>query len=433
MRYSYLTAATYSTGDLDEYLIAPPHRCAVTETVAKAFSIACRFHFTTIRKVQEENLYAVVNQTMTGRSPIILVVSKTTKEALSIGAQEIIETEKRTMQKSSKTQKSLSLHSTTTLFTLFVCVCLASAVNASELKKKLAPVNVASVQADVGIGVVDLSSGESWFLNGEQRFPMQSVFKVPIAIAILKLVDDGALSLDQSVTVSPKHYAPGWSPLRDELKGGSGQVTVRRLLERSVADSDNTAVDVLIELAGGTGKVDAILKERGLREVRVDRMERELQTESQGLEVFRPEHAVPEQFAAALAQVPEEKKRAAAQKFLSDPRDTATPEGMSHLLSQLYQHKLLSPSSTQLLLQIMTDTPHGQGRLKAGLPPTWSLAHKTGTGPDVLGVNIGTNDAGLACAPAGKCFAFSVFIAGSKVPLKDREMLMRDVAAAVTQ
>lgn len=319
------------------------------------------------------------------------------------------------------------------LFTLFACTALVGAVNASELKKKLEHVDVSSVQAEVGIGVVDLSSGEGWFRHGEQRFPMQSVVKVPVAIAILKLVDDGALSLGQSVTISPEQYAPSWSPLREELKGGSGQFTVRRLLERSVADSDNTAVDVLIELAGGAGKVNAILKAMGIRGVSVDRMERELQTESLGIEDFRPELASPEQYKAALAQVPEEKKREAVRKFLSDPRDTATPEGMTHLLRQLYQNKLLSLSSTQLLLQIMTDTPHGQDRLKAGLPPQWSLAHKTGTGPDVLGVNVGTNDAGVACAPDGKCFALTVFMAGSKVPLKNREALMRDVAAAVTQ
>ena len=121
---------------------------------------------------------------------------------------------------------------TTILFTLFACTFLVGAVNAAELKKKLDHVEVSSVQAEVGIGVVDLSSGESWFLHGEQRFPMQSVVKVPVAIAILKLVDDGALSLGQSVTISPEQYAPSWSPLRDELKGGSGQFTVRRLLER---------------------------------------------------------------------------------------------------------------------------------------------------------------------------------------------------------
>lgn len=40
----------------------------------------------------------------------------------------------------------------------------------------------------------------------------------------------------------------------------------------------------------------------GLREIRVDRMERELQTESRRLEVFRPEHAVPEQFAVTVTQ-----------------------------------------------------------------------------------------------------------------------------------
>lgn len=322
---------------------------------------------------------------------------------------------------------------TNILFNLFACTFLVGAVNAAELKQKLEPVDVSSVQAEVGIGVVDLSSGEAWFLNGEQRFPMQSVLKVPVAIAILKLVDDGVVSLGQSVTISPEQYAPSWSPLREELKGGSGQFTVRRLLERSVADSDNTAVDVLIELAGGAGKVDAILKAMGIRGVRVDRMERELQTESQGLDDFRPEQASTERFDAVLARVPEEKKKAAVRKFLSDPRDTATPEGMTHLLSHLYQHKLLSPSSTQLLLQIMTETPYGQGRLKAGLPPQWTLAHKTGTGPDVLGVNTGTNDAGLACAPAGQCFALTVFIAGSTAPLRNREALMRDVAAAVTQ
>jgi beta-lactamase class A len=319
------------------------------------------------------------------------------------------------------------------LFNLFACAFLLGVVHASELSKKLAQVNVSSVQAEVGIGVLDLSSGESWFLNGEQRFPMQSVFKLPVGIAILKMVDDGALSLDQSVTVGPERYALGWSPLRDELKGRTGQYTVRQLLERSVADSDNTAVDVLIGLAGGAGKVDASLRNMGIRKVRVDRTERELQTESQGVEGFLPEQADPEQYEALLAQVPEEKKKAAIKKFLSDPRDTATPEGMTHLLSQLYQNKLLSPSSTQLLLKTLRDTPHGQRRLKAGLPPGWSLAHKTGTGAEVLGVSAGTNDAGLACAPDGKCFALAVFIAGSKAPLKDREALMRDVAAAVTK
>jgi beta-lactamase class A len=319
------------------------------------------------------------------------------------------------------------------LLTCFACIFLVGVVNASELTKKLEQVDVSAVQAEVGIGVLDLRSAESWFLNGAQRFPMQSVVKVPIAIAILKLVDEGALSLNQSLAIGPKEYAPGWSPLRDELKDGSAQFSLHKLLERAVADSDNTAADVLIALAGGAGKVAAILTAMGLRGVRVDRTERELQTESVGIEAFRAELASPEHYEAAVAQVPEEKKREAARKFLSDPRDTATPEGMIHLLSQLYQNKLLSPSSTQLLLQSMTDTPYGQERLKAGLPPQWSLAHKTGTGPDVLGVNVGTNDAGVACAPDGRCFALTVFIAGSKVLLKKREALMRDIAAAVMQ
>jgi beta-lactamase class A len=121
------------------------------------------------------------------------------------------------------------------------------------------------------------------------------------------------------------------------------------------------------------------------------------------------------------------------ERYLTDPRDTTTPEGMIDLLVKLQSRQLLSEDSTALLLKIMTDSPTGQQRLKAGLPPGWSIAHKTGTGADVLGIGIATNDVGLISSPTGKRIAIAVFIADSKATLQQRESVISAVASTVIQ
>lgn len=261
---------------------------------------------------------------------------------------------------------------------------------------------------------------------------MQSVYKLPVGIVILKQVDAGKLSLDQLVTVSRQDFAPLWSPIREEIKGNSRQFTVRELLERSVGVSDNTAVDVLIRLVGGTEKVTEMLQQMNIQGIRVDRLERQLQPDCVGLTNFRPELADEQKYAAAVEAIPVAVQRAALERYLSDPRDTATPKETIDLLAKLQSRQLLSENSTALLLKIMTDSPTGQKRLKAGLPQSWSIAHKTGTGPEVLGVGTATNDVGIITAP-GKQVAIAVFVAGSKAPIEQREQIMAQVATTAVQ
>lgn len=313
--------------------------------------------------------------------------------------------------------------------------------NTQLLQERLKNIDISAAQGQVGIGVLDLNTGKSWFLNGKQRFPMQSVFKLPSAIAVLKLVDDGKISLNQSVTITRQEFAPGSSPIIKEFKGDRAQFTVQNLLERSVGISDNTAADALTRLVGGSHQVNAILGKLKIRDVRVDRLEQQLQPDCVGLKNFRPELADEQKWAEAVQKIPESVKKAAVEKYLTDPRDTATPEGMVDLLAKLNSHQLLSRNSTALLLKIMTDSPTGQKRLKAGLPKNWSIAHKTGTGADVLGIGTATNDVGIASSPDGKRvamaqtarFAIAVFIAGSKAPLEERERVMSNIASAVVE
>jgi beta-lactamase class A len=82
---------------------------------------------------------------------------------------------------------------------------------------------------------------------------------------------------------------------------------------------------------------------------------------------------------------------------------------------------------------MMTDSPTGRNRLKAGLTKDWSIAHKTGTGLDVLQTGTATNDVGIISSSNGKRIAIAVFIAGSKAPLEVREKLMANIASAVVK
>ena len=310
---------------------------------------------------------------------------------------------------------------------------VAAQPNTTRLQERLNNLDVSSAQGNVGIGVLDLDTGESWFRNGKQRFPMQSVFKLPVGIVVLKLVDEGKLSLNQTVTITREQLAPGWNPILKDITGDRAQFTVQYLLELAVGDSDNTAADALVRLVGGPEQVTANLERLNLRDVRVDRLVQQLLPDAVGLTNFRPELVDTQKYEEALGQIPDAVKKAAMERFLTDPRDTATPEGMIDLLVKLQSRQLLSEDSTALLLQIMTDSPTGQQRLKAGLPPGWSIAHKTGTGADVLGIGIAANNVGLISSPTGKRIAIAVFIAGSKAPLEMREKVMAEIASMVVK
>jgi beta-lactamase class A len=305
--------------------------------------------------------------------------------------------------------------------------------NTRLFQERLKNLDISAAQGKVGIGVLDLNSGQSWFLNGKQRFPMQSVYKLPSAIAVLKQVDEGKISLKQLVTIMRQDFAPGSSPMIKEFKGDRVQIPLRNVLESSVGISDNTAADALVRLLGGPQQVNAILGKLQIRNIRVDRLEQQMQPESVGLKNFQPELADEQKYKEAVEKIPDSIKKAALQKYLTDPRDTATPEAMVDLLAKLNSNQLLSENSTALLLKIMTDSPTGQKRLKAGLPENWSIAHKTGTGADVLGIGTATNDVGIATSPDGKRVAIAVFIAGSKAPEQEREKVMSDIASAVVK
>ncbi len=282
----------------------------------------------------------------------------------------------------------------------------------------------------LGAALIDLQTGEVWSLHGARRFPLQSVFKAPLGAAVLAEVDAGRLRLDETLTLTDSDLSPSHSPVADAYPDRK-DYTVAELLERAVGASDNTAADVLMARIGGPGALTAWLRGKRIENLRVDRYERQLQPEITGLASFRPAWKGEAAYRAALAQTTPQAQLAATRAYLTDPRDTATPRGMAAFLAGLQRGELLSPESTVRLLRIMTETQSGPNRLRAGLPPGASLAHKTGTARTIQGINPATNDAGILTLADGRRFGVVAFVSGATAPEAEREAVIADLMKAI--
>ncbi|MDP2260926.1 MAG: class A beta-lactamase [Caulobacter sp.] len=305
-------------------------------------------------------------------------------------------------------------------------------IDAAILDAEIAAIAERAQPGELEVAVQNLEGGEMWAWNGSRRFPMQSVFKAPLGAAALAEVDAGRLRLDEPVTLAEKDISPPLSAIGAAWPGVATW-TVGELLVATVGQSDNTAADVLMKRIGGPGAVTAWLRGKGVNDIRVDRYERELQVEASGMDSFRIAWKDWPAFKAARDALPEARRREALQRYLSDPRDTTTATGMLNFLGKLSKGELLGPRSTIRLLRIMTESTTGANRLKAGLPPGATLAHKTGTSATDLGVTAVTNDVGLLTLKDGRRYSVAVFLAASPQDQTAREGAIADVMRAIAR
>ena len=284
----------------------------------------------------------------------------------------------------------------------------------------------------LGVGLMNLENLETWLLNGERPFPMQSVAKLPLGAAVLAEMEVVRLRLDEVVQVAETDLSPPFSPVADAWPQRT-QWTVRELLAEAVGQSDNTAADLLMRRIGGPGAITAWLVSERVEEVRLDRYARELQPQSVGLMPFRPAWRGEAAYLQAMAAVPPSDQQAANARYMADPRDTATPRGMLNFLQKLDSGQLISPASARLLLTLLQQNPAGATRLRAGLPANARLSHKSGTARTVQGVNPATNDVGIFTLPDRGSYAITVFLSGSRLDKAARDQVIAEVARAAAR
>ena len=278
---------------------------------------------------------------------------------------------------------------------LTICVPKPAAKQNDELRKQLEQI-ASTAKGRVGVAAEILETGKSISLNPREHFPMQSVYKLPIAMAVMTQVDNQKLRLDQRVRVEKADYVRlgQHSPIRDKNPKGV-ELSLSELLSLAVSESDGTASDVLLKLIG-VEAVSKYLDELGINEMVIANSEKEI-----------------------------------GKDWETQYRNWASPQGALQLLRSLHERRGLSEQSQQLLLKFMIETPRGPNRLKGLLPKTTVVAHKPGTGGASRRVASATNDIGLITLPNGQHLAIAVFVSDSHADMVTRERVIAEIAKAV--
>jgi beta-lactamase class A len=309
---------------------------------------------------------------------------------------------------------------------------LAVAAAASARQDLISRWKVIAHQTDgtAGIAALHLGTGRLLALNGDEHFPLASVCKVPIAMHILALVDEGKFSLNQDIEVLPRDVWSGVSQIAPRWPNQK-RFRLGEMLELMVARSDNTAEETLFRIGGGGPAMAARFRQWKIEDVRVDRSERQYVLDFSGVEPSPPpEQWTDEGLAERINAVPEALRYKASLQTLKDPRDKGTPKGTVAMFSRLFRGELLSRSSTAYLIDILKSTTTSPTRIKGALPPGTVVAHKTGSYLAVHGVVGATNDSGVIFLPNGGQLAISVYVKASTRKDADRDRVIAQAALA---
>ena len=212
--------------------------------------------------------------------------------------------------------------------------CHAPTRSTSSLRQQIQKI-VSTKNAVVGVSIVGNNGKDTISFNGDKHFPMQSVFKFHIALAILSEVDKGKFSLDQKIEIEKKDLLPDlYSPLREKYPNGA-TLSIGEILKYTVSLSDNVGCDVLLRLVGGPTAVEDYFVKNNIKDVSI--------------------------------KVNEEEQQA---NWELQFKNWTTPLAANETLIKFYDIKqiLLSKTSYDFIWKAMRESQTGYGRLKAQLP-----------------------------------------------------------------
>ena len=277
----------------------------------------------------------------------------------------------------------------------------------------------------VGATAIHIESGRRVSLNGGERFPMASTYKVPIAVQLLHRVDQGEIRLDQMIELKPSDLHPGSGTLSELFNRPGVALSLRNLLELMLLISDNSATDLVLKAAGGADAVTARMRAWGIEGINVNGSTADMIASWVGVQMPPEEQWTSQTFNQLYATTTPASRKEAEKKFDADPRNTSTPDGMAALLVKIYRKEGHKKESADLLLNIMERCRTGDARLKGILPAGTTVAHKTGT------IGGTTNDVGIITLPdnAGHV-AIAVFVKTSEKDVPARERAIAEIARA---
>ncbi|MDR2955582.1 MAG: class A beta-lactamase, subclass A2 [Prevotella sp.] len=250
-------------------------------------------------------------------------------------------------------------------------------------------------QATVGVALI--ADGDTLTINNDFHYPMQSVYKFHLGMAVLDYIDN-KIPLSHSVFVEKSELKENThSPLRDSHPEGNFNISLGELIKYSVSLSDNNACDILFKFIGGPAKVDEYMRNIGVSDVSIMTTEEEMHKD-----------------------------------FDLQYQNWTTPFAAASLLEKFRTGNLLSTEHYNFLWNTMKDTTTGSNKIKALLPKGTIVAHKTGSSfryPN--GLNAAENDIAIIRLPDGRYYSLAVFVADSMESADVNCRMIADISKAV--
>ena len=267
----------------------------------------------------------------------------------------------------------------------------------SELKNRIDSL-LNGKKATVGIAVWT-DKGDMLRYNDHVHFPLLSVFKFHVALAVLDKMDKQSISLDSIVSIKASQMLPNtYSPLRKKFPDQDFTITLRELMQYSISQSDNNACDILIEYAGGIKHINDYIHRLSI----------------DSFNLSETEDGMHSSFEAVY-------------------RNWSTPSAMARLLRTADEKELFSNKELKdFLWQTMIDTETGANKLKGMLPAKTVVGHKTGSSDrNADGMKTADNDAGLVILPDGRKYYIAAFVMDSYETDEDNANIIARISRMV--
>jgi beta-lactamase class A len=271
----------------------------------------------------------------------------------------------------------------------------ARAAPSTEERLALANKRLADMEAReggrLGVFVRDTGAGATIEHRADERFPMCSTFKLLAAAAALKRVDQGAERLDRKIAYGPSdllEYAPV-----AKAHVAEGGMTVADLCAAAIDWSDNTAGNLILQSIGGPAGFTQFARSLGDELTRLDRNEPTLNESLPG-----------------------------------DPRDTTSPRAMATNMQKVLLGDALSDASRHQLQTWLIGDKVGDKRLRAGLPPSWRIGDKTGTGD-----RGSTNAVAIIWPPGRAPLIATVYYTESSASVDARNAIHKAIGALIAE
>ncbi|WP_324262203.1 serine hydrolase [Altererythrobacter sp. H2] len=232
-------------------------------------------------------------------------------------------------------------------------------------------------QGRIGVAAIDLASGKTVSVLGDQRFPMASTSKIAIAATYLEGVEQGRWSLSSEFPLLIPERSARFSTARAPVRKGNYLPAIE-LIELMITRSSNPATDALLQVVGGPQAVNDWMRRAGIREFELTR---DIATLVRDDGEFDPASIV-------------------------DRRDSATPKAMLELMVGLHEGRWLNAAHRQVILGAMERTVTGKRRIRAMLPASLTVGNKTGS------LNNTSSDIGFIRTPDGRAIALAIYVTG---------------------